>query len=66
MDYEYFSTHYKLIAIDFSKQTELENLNLKQQINFIGKLEQNATILFIIVKKQQTILNFSQNFVNVS
>ena len=25
-DYEYFSKHYKLIAIDFSKQTELETL----------------------------------------
>ena len=35
--YEYFCTHYKLIAIDLNKQkTELEN----QQINFIGKLEQ--------------------------
>ena len=26
LDYEYFSNHYKLIAIDLSKQTELENL----------------------------------------
>ena len=35
--YEYFCIHYKLIAIDLSKQkSELEN----QQINFIGKLEQ--------------------------
>ena len=25
LDYEYFSKHYKLIAIDLSKQTELEN-----------------------------------------
>ena len=37
-DYEYFSKHYKLIAIDLSKQIELENPTLKQQINFIGKL----------------------------
>ena len=34
LDYEYFSKHYKLIAIDLSKQIELENPNLKQQINF--------------------------------
>ena len=27
LDYEYFSKHYKLIAIDFSKQIELENLD---------------------------------------
>ena len=26
--YEYFSKHYKIIAIDLSKQTELENLDL--------------------------------------
>ena len=40
-DYEYFSNHYKLIAIYVSKQIELENRDLKQQINFIGKLEEN-------------------------
>ena len=39
LDYEYFSKHYKLIAIDLSKQTELENPDLKQKINFIGSLE---------------------------
>ena len=30
--------HYKLIAIDLSKQIELENPDLKQQINFISQL----------------------------
>ena len=30
LDYEYFSKHYKLIAIDLSKQIELENTDLKQ------------------------------------
>ena len=30
LDYEYFSEHYKLIAIDFSKQIELEYPDLKQ------------------------------------
>ena len=38
LDYEYFSKHYKLIAIDLTKKTELENPDLKQQIGFIGKL----------------------------
>ena len=53
LDYECFSKHYKLIAIDLSKQTELENLDLKQQINFIGRLEENnATMFFIIEKKR--------------
>ena len=52
LDYEYFSKHYKLIAIDLSKQIELENPDLKQQINFIGRLTRNkgATMFFIIEK----------------
>ena len=37
LDYEYFSKHYKLIAIDLSKQIKLENPDLKQQINFTGR-----------------------------
>ena len=52
LDYEYLKNHYKLIAIDLSKQIELENPDLKQHINFIGRLEENnATMFFIIEKK---------------
>ena len=66
LDYEYFSNHYKLIAIDLSKPTELEISHLKQQINLIGKLEEdNATMFFIIEKSKETTFNFSQNFVNI-
>ena len=47
LDYEYFSKHYKLIEIDLTEQIELENPDLKQQINFIGRLEDdNATMFF--------------------
>ena len=58
-----FSKHYKLIAIDLSKQIELENPDLKQQINFIGKLERNegATMFFIIENSEETTFEFSQN-----
>ena len=45
LNYEYLSKHYKL-AIDLSKQIELENSDLKQQINFIGKLEDNQATMF--------------------
>ena len=67
LDYEYFSKYYKLIAVDLSKQFELENPDLKQQINFIGRLERNggATLFFIIEKKEETIFDFSQNSVAV-
>ena len=62
MDYEYFKDHYKLIAIDLSKQIELENADLKRQINFNRRLEvNNATMYFIIEKKEETTFDFSQN-----
>ena len=52
LDYYYFKDHYKLIAVDLSKQIELENLDLKQQISLNGRLEENnATTFFIIEKK---------------
>ena len=67
LDYEYFSKHYKLIAIDLSKQIELENPDLKQQINFIGRLEREggATMFFIIEKSEETTFEFSQNAATV-
>ena len=50
LDYYYFKDHYKLITIDLSKQTELKNPDLKQQINLNGRLEENnATMFFIVV-----------------
>ena len=50
LDYEYFSKHYKLITIYLSQQIELENPDLKQQINLIGRLkrDEGATMFFII------------------
>ena len=35
-DFAYFKENYRLIAIDWSKQTKLKD---QQQINYIGKLE---------------------------
>ena len=67
MNYEYFRDHYKLVAIDLSKQIELENPDLKQQINFIGRLEEdNASVFFIIEKKEETTFDLSQNSVVVA
>ena len=65
-DYGYFKKHYKLIAIDLSKQQVLqENEDLVQQNNFIGKLEEAANVFIIIEKKENTMLEFSQNLANV-
>ena len=58
LTYEYFCNHYKLIAIDLSKQnSDFKN----QQINFFGKLEQNATIFSITEENVTTGINFEQN-----
>ena len=57
LDFAYCKKHYRLIAIDLSKQTKLKN---PQQINFIGKLLRNtgATMFFIIEKSEETTLTF--------
>ena len=66
LDYDYFKKYYKIIAIHLSKQQVLqENEDLIQQINFIGKLEAAANVFIIIEKKENTILEFSQNLANV-
>ena len=66
LDYDYFKKYYKLIAIALSKQQVLqENEDLIKQINFIGKLEEAANVFIIIEKKENTILEFSQNLANV-
>ena len=67
LDYEYFSKHYKLIVLDLSKQIELENLDLKQKTNFIGRLkrDESVTMFFIIEKSEETTFEFSQNAITV-
>ena len=66
LDYEYFSKHYKLIAIDLRKQIELENPDLRQKINFIGKLEDDkATMFFIIEKSEEKTFEFLQYSVSI-
>ena len=59
LDYEYFSKHYKLIAIDLSKQIQLENLDLMQQINFIGKLEDDRATTFFVIESNNVFHHFS-------
>ena len=39
LDYEYFLKHYRLIAIDLSKQIQLENSDLKQKLISLKDLE---------------------------
>ena len=64
LDFAYYKKHYKLIAIDLSKQTKLKD---PQPINFIGKILRNtgATMIFITEKSEETTCNFSQNSVTI-
>ena len=67
LDFNYFKKHYKMIAIDLSKQIELENKDLKQQINFIGNLDRDggATMFFIIEKEEETVIESLQNYASI-
>ena len=62
LDYEYFSKHFKIIAINFSKQIELENFELKQQkillASLIKIMEIQCSLLLKNHKKQ--LLNFTK------
>ena len=51
LDYSYHQNHYELIGINLSRHA---NTSIPQQINFIGKLEEeNGAIMILIVEKQQ-------------
>ena len=66
LDYNYFKEHYKMIAIDLSKQQEL-NFDPKaiKQINFTGNWENQSTTFFIIEEAKEAVLDFSQGTVKV-
>ena len=68
LDYPYFKENYKMIAIDLSRQNELDaDPRAIQQINFTANLDRpgNTTIFFIIEEAKETILEFSQGTVKV-
>ena len=68
LDYSYFRENYKMIAIDLSRQNELDaNPRAIQQINFTEILDRagNARIFFIIEEAKETVFEFSQGTVKV-
>ena len=65
LDFAYYRENYRLIATELSKQTKI---NDPQQINFIGKVENEnngVTIFLIIENTEKTTFEFSQNSVNI-
>ena len=68
LDYSYFKDHYKMIAIDLSKQQALDaDPRAIQQINFTANLDRDdgATIFFITEQAKETVFEFSQGTVKV-
>ena len=51
LDYQYFKNHYKLIAVDLSKQKELNaDSRAIQQIEFYRMLEVNSQVCTVLEK----------------
>ena len=68
LHYSHFKENYKLIAIDLSKQLELDaDLRASRQNNFTANLERagNTTTFFIIEQAKENVFEFSQETVKV-
>ena len=66
LDYNYFKKHYKLAAVDLSKQKELDaDPRAIQQIEFKYILQTNSTIYWVLEKTKETILEFYKGTVKV-
>ena len=59
LDYDYFKKNYQLIAVDLSKQRELDaDPGAIQQIEFIGMLKTRSNVFTILEKSKETKLEF--------
>ena len=59
LDYQYFKDHYNLIAVDLSKQKELDaDSRVIQQIEFYGMLKTNAQVSVVLEKSKEMMLEF--------
>ena len=66
LDFNYFDKHYNLVAVDLSKQKELDaDPRAIQQIEFKYMLGTNSTIYWILEKSKETILEFYKGTVKV-
>ena len=59
LDYQYFRDHYQLIAVDFSKQNELDSdSRVIQKIEFYGMLKTNSQVWTVLENSKETMLEF--------
>ena len=65
-DFNYFDKHYKLVAVNLSKQKELDaDPRAIQQIEFKYMCGTNSTIYWVLEKSKETILEFYKETVKV-
>ena len=66
LDYDYFKKLYKLVAVDLSKQKELDaDPRAIEQIEFKYILETDSNIYWVLEKSKETILEFYKGTVKV-
>ena len=66
LDYQHFKDDYNLIAIDLSKQKELDaDSRAIQQIEFYGMLKTNSQVCTVLEKSKETTLQFSKGTAKV-
>ena len=66
LDFDYFLKHYKLVAVDLSKQKELDaDPRAIQQIEFKYMLQTDSTIYWVLEKSKETILELYKGTVKV-
>ena len=59
LDYQYLKDHYQLIAVDLSKQKELDaDPRAIQQTEFYGKLGTDSQVCIVLEKPKETVLEF--------
>ena len=65
-NYQHFKNHYQLIAVDLSKQKELDaDSRATQQIEFYGTLRTNSQVCTVLEKSKETILEFHKGTAKV-
>ena len=66
LDFQYFKDHSNLVAIDLSKQKELDaDSRAIQQIEFYGMLKTNSQVCTVLEKSKETTLQFSKRTTKV-
>ena len=66
LNFNYFKKHYKLVAVDLSKQKELDaDPRAIQQIKFKYMLGTNSTVYWVLKKSKDTILEFYKGTVKI-